>query len=341
MINGHGNNIHQYNNAIEVDFSSNIAFNNHASKISSHLSSHLDCLLNYPDSQATRLREAIAQREGVTPNEILVTNGSAEAFYLVAHLLSKTFGGSCRTLITTPSFAEYEDSCRLFNHQLEFRPLNQITKQRTIDNDSLWLASPNNPDGFRVSIEQIEALAAANTHCTILVDRAYNTLSSESELCTHSLANIITIESFTKLYGIPGLRLGYIVASPNLIAQLEQMRPPWSVNALSIVAGEYIIENEAQLRPDIEGLIKESRDLQESIDQLEGFRVTRSNCNFFAVEIEGPATAKQLQEHLVKNHRILIRDASNFRGLSSQHFRVATQERHNNQKLINALRQWR
>ncbi|MFI3264410.1 MAG: aminotransferase class I/II-fold pyridoxal phosphate-dependent enzyme [Rikenellaceae bacterium] len=344
MISGHGNNIYQYDSEkITADFSSNIAYNNHSSKILNFLAGNLDCFCNYPDPMAERLTAQVADRVGANPDQVIITNGSAEAFYLVAHMLSASTEDNvaCRTLITTPSFAEYEDSCQLYKHEISYIDLENFDSIDLTNFDSLWLASPNNPDGYRVSLCKIFKTARENEKCKIILDRAYNNLSSQAEYCRELPENVILIESFTKFYGVPGLRLGYIVASAEIIAQVNRMRPPWSVNSLSLVAGEYIISHQDELKINCDELIGESQYLQESIANIGGFNVTPSQCNFFLVEITSGKSAEELYTYLLENYGILIRNASNFRGLTPRHFRIAALERGKNNKLIEALQQWR
>ncbi|MFI3259212.1 MAG: aminotransferase class I/II-fold pyridoxal phosphate-dependent enzyme [Rikenellaceae bacterium] len=349
MIEGHGNNIYQYQRgAVEADFSSNVAFNNHSDKILSHLKERLCAIKNYPDPSATKLRTLIANDLGIEAKNILITNGSAEAFYLVAHLLSiecnKESNNRCHSAITTPSFSEYEDSCRSHNHQLSFVALQEILSTPLDDFDSLWLASPNNPDGYSVRMEDVAHLATKYPKCRIILDRAYNALSSDSEPLDGELIDhkAIIIESFTKLYGVPGIRLGYVVADATTIEKLASIRPPWSVNALSLIAGEYIMEHSEELQPSQEELIEESCYLQDQISQIEGFTVKKSTTNFFIVEItREEGSAKELQQYLLQEHHLLIRDASNFRGLTPRHFRVAAHNREANNRLIEALKRWR
>lgn len=339
MIKGHGNDIYQYDKGVvRADFSSNVAFNNRSKEILEYLGDHLDEVCNYPDPMATNLRAMVAEYHGVSADEVLITNGSAEAFYLVAHYLS--LRPSCRTAITTPSFSEYEDSCRLYNHDISFVELSDLTTTSLVEFDSVWLASPNNPDGYRVSIADILSMAHTNRECLILLDRAYNELSSGVEQCQEIPSNLVVVESFTKLYGLPGLRLGYVVASAEIISQLNAMRPPWSVNALSLVAGEYILSEGQRLRPDMQELIEESLYLQDRISRIGGYRVLPSTCNFFLVEIEDGRSASQLHSYLLQSYGLLIRDASNFRSLDDRYFRLSAQSRCYNDELINALQQW-
>lgn len=340
MITGHGNNIYQFGESqIEVDFSSNIAFNNHSTEIYEHLRERIETIGNYPDPEAIRLTEMVAKYHSLPTDQVIITNGSAEAFYLIAHLFSRR--GLIKTAITTPSFSEYEDSCTLYGHKVSYIPLNELFTADLSDYTSVWLGSPNNPDGYRITVKEMTELAKKYPTCYFVVDRAYNELSNDEEQDKEIPHNAIITNSFTKAYAIPGLRLGYIVADSDIISELLTMRPPWSVNSLSLIAGEYIMEHHSELQPSTEELIGESIYLQDEISKIDGFEVTKSNCNFFLIKILGDETADNLQEYLVKNHKLLIRNASNFRGLTNQHIRLAAQHRTENNKLIEALKKWR
>ena len=141
MIVGHGDDRYSYGGLVRYDFSSNVPYRNHAGEIIDYLSGRLESLTHYPDPQAKELRELLAQHWRLDPDWLLVTNGSTEAFYLLAHLFA---GG--KTLITVPSFAEYEDACQLYRHHLTYIPTSDIASQST-PADLLWSALPNNPDG--------------------------------------------------------------------------------------------------------------------------------------------------------------------------------------------------
>ncbi len=340
MINGHGNNIYHFGvEAIEYDFSSNVAYNNRSQPILDHLKESMGQVCNYPDPEASKLSLMIAEHIDCDRDQILVTNGSAEAFYLIAQYFASR--GLVKSAIVTPSFAEYEDSCRAHGHILDYITFEELPTMDLSQYDTLWVGVPNNPDGTKIGCGLITKIANNYPNCTIIIDRAYNELSVNREDRWQLLDNIIIVDSFTKLYGIPGIRLGYIVAPQQIITSLSLVRPPWSVNSLSLVAGEYIMQHIDELHPDVEALITESKYLQYQISQIDGFRVTPSDCNFFLVEILGGEDAAELQQYLIEKHKILIRNCSNFRALTPRHFRVAAQERVACDKLIKALREWR
>ncbi len=343
MIQGHGNDKYNYGDKIEIDFSSNIAFNNHSEQIIEHLKGSLSSIENYPDPSALALRAKIAAHHNLHSDEIMVCNGSAEAFYMVAHLISLNAMQPARTLIFTPSFAEYEDSCKLYAHNIEHRELELFNSIDYSPYNSVWIGTPNNPDGKRVVISDIESYAKRYPQTQFIVDRAYNDLSASCDEVSQQalLPNVTLIHSMTKSFGIPGLRLGYVIAQKRVIESLTELRPPWSVNAVSLAAGDFIMDNYQRLSVDIEELLGESQYLQQEIAKIEYLRVTPSDANFFLCEIVDGRTSEELHSYLVEQHGILIRNASNFRGLSNSFFRIAAQSRKENLKLIQALKQWR
>ncbi len=344
MIQGHGNDIYKYGDRVKIDFSSNIAFNNHSHRVIEHIKTILPTIENYPDPSARVLSEKIAAHHGVSPQEVMVCNGSAESFYLAAHYAShQVIDFRPRSLILTPSFAEYEDSCSVYRHHLYFSSLLDFYKINFSIYHSVWIGTPNNPDGYRIPISNIIEAAQEDSDTLFIVDRAYNDLSASCDDIAQSppIKNVILIHSMTKSFGIPGLRLGYIVADKDVIASMMELRPPWSVNAISLAAGEFIMDNYNSLRPDIEELLQLSGELQESLSQIDYLEVTPSDANFFLCEIIDGRTAEELHSYLINEHSILIRNASNFKFLTPHHFRVATQSRDENSKLIEALKVWR
>lgn len=339
MIEGHGNDRYKYNDRVRIDFSSNIAFNNHSEAILNYLRDHLRAIQNYPDPRASTLSDKIARHHGVSRQQVLVFNGSAEAFYVAAHLLS---GKEVRTLIFVPSFAEYEDSCKAYEHQIDYLPLSHFEKVDYAPYHSVWIGLPNNPDGQRVPMEKIRSLADSFPNCTFVVDYAYNELSasSESHLIDPLPSNLILIYSLTKTFGIPGLRIGFAVAESKVIERMAALKTPWSVNALSLVAGEYIMDHYEILMANKQELLSESRYLQDKINALTDFKVINTDCNFFLCKLTNGHTANELHCYLLEQHGILIRNASNFRSLTDSHFRLSVQTREENNQLIHALNQW-
>ncbi len=336
MILGHGNDIHHLCRELKADFSSNVAYNNHSDKILSHLTAHINLINNYPDPGATALTHKIAQHHGVKPCNVLVTNGSAEAFYLVAHYFADK-----NSVVAYPSFAEYEDACRVHRHRLTFVPIEDIIHYDSLDADTIWFATPNNPDGNLTSEQSITNLCQRLPHTAVIIDTAYSELcpfaDNISLIHTHC-SNLITIHSLTKSFAIPGIRLGYIIASDDIVREIAMLRIPWSVNSLAQEAGCYIIDHYVELLPDIGQLYNESLELQKAVAAIPQMEVVPSKCNYFLAKM-CRSTAQELKDFLITKG-LLIRNASNFRGLSAQHIRLSVQGWERNALLLEGIKEF-
>lgn len=323
MITGHGDDAYNYPDGIIGDFSSNVPYSHHGALVAEHLCHEMSRIHNYPDPQARQLTQALRGHHHLTEGtDVLVTNGSAESFYLLAHL----FSGS-KSIITYPSFAEYEDACTLYKHDLRYLALDNIDTSDINGAKTLWFALPNNPDGYIMPVEKIRALCANHPNTFVIIDNAYGELCPPSAdlIPLHSeYPNLISVHSLTKTFAIPGLRLGYTIASSEVISALQPCRIPWSVNSLALSAGLFIIQKYEELRPDAKNLCPESERLQQILSKIEGLEVLPSRCNFFLCKLQR-GTAAELKEYLATRHKLLIRNADNFRGLTAQHFRVSVQ----------------
>lgn len=337
MLHGHGNDIFNAKHPVKADFSSNVVPTGMHPELTAHLMASIHSAANYPESDSTTLCKAIANVENIKPENIVVTNGSTEAFYLTAQLF-----GNSSSVITIPSFSEYEDAAKSHRHQLSFLPLNHLHKSYKTTAKCLWLGNPNNPDGSITASETILSVCHGNPESVVIVDEAYTHLCNSHDallkLCPLP-ANLIVIRSLTKAFAIPGLRLGYMVAHRIICEKIRKIKMPWSVNCLAQQAGLFIVQNHQMLLPSTQALVAESLRLQKALAHLPDIEVTPSECNYFLGRLK-KRTAAQLKETLLQNHGFLIRDASNFRGLQSGHFRIAANTPEQNNHLINAIQSW-
>ena len=313
-----------------MNFSSNIYAHADITPLVEHLRGEMGKICNYPEPEALTLEAKIAGEEGVDAECVIVTNGATDGIYLAAE--------ACRNLgishhhIIQPTFAEYEDACR--NAGL------LIQADADEDTDAVWICNPNNPTGECIDTEGMIMLA--KEYGTLIIDQSYENIT----LCRMMTAreavdagNIIQIHSMTKTCAIPGLRLGYIVTSHRYAKAIRKCLHPWSVNALAISAGHYILDNDFKAVRDIDEYLSEAQRLRNELDAIEGVSVMPTDTNFMLCELS-VGTAAELKDWLAKNHGILIRDASNFRTLTARHFRIAAQSKEENITLINAIRQW-
>ncbi len=333
MITGHGDDSFRLKSPIKADFSSNVWYGGTSPALIGYLQQNICQIGNYPEPDAASFCRSAAQAHSVAEDRLLAFNGSVEAFYTIA----LAFRGKHSALLS-PAFAEYEDACRLHEHQMSF-----FTSEEKLQTaDLCWIGNPNNPDGHIFSHTEIECFLIEHPETVLVVDEAYAGFIPEFRSAielTEKFENLIVVRSLTKCCAIPGLRLGYVIASEMLAAKLRRFQQPWSVNALAQLAGKFLIENGIPNQFDQPEIMRLSQDLQESIHQLNGFRVVRSQAPFFLVEMQ-TGTAAGLKEFLIQEHGILIRNASNFRGLNERFFRICTRSEADNAILLKGLAEY-
>jgi threonine-phosphate decarboxylase len=337
MIHGHGDDIYNYTD-IRTNFSSNINPEGINHELLSHLSKRVKTITNYPYPLAENLRNKISELRNISDENILVTNGAVEAFYLIASLFTKA-----KSLVYTPSFTEYEDACKAYDHKIEFRDNKHFSENDIFDHtDLVWIGNPNNPDGKVFSSESLKVLTQKYPETLFVLDEAYidfieNAISLAQEATRTK--NLIVVSSLTKKYVIPGLRLGYLIGYSDIINQIKHKLMPWRINALAIEAGLFCLSEEKNNPFRVNIWSKESNKVQKAIGEINGFNVLPSATTFFLVK--GNIISSLLKEELARKHQMLIRDASNFRGLTEFHFRISIRTPEENKLLINALKEWK
>ena len=320
MIEGHGDDLYRYDN-IKMNFSSNIYNGTDLSALNAYLCTRLDAIRTYPEPSAASLEQMIALECGISPDEVLVTSGAVDAIYLIAQTYRHE--GTCHIL--QPTFREYEDACRVFGYQ------------ESEEGALCWLCNPNNPTGDVLPAEDV--LALAERHRLLIVDQSYEDYTMAPLLRPADVVgsdNVILLHSMTKRYAVPGLRLGYVTASSAIISRLREQYRPWAINALSLEAGKWLVQRGVTAIPDLPSYLAETQRLRAMLNEVEGIEAQDTLTNFFLCTIR-QTTAAQLKEYLAHEHGILIRDASNFTGLTPHHFRIATQSPAENDALVAAI----
>lgn len=338
MLKGHGSDIHSYKFPIIADFSSNVWHEGMPEGLTSYLNDRIQNIIHYPSPDAGQLAQKTADLHEVSENNVLITNGATEAFYLLAQLYA-----GINSYIVYPAFAEYEDACKIFNHTLYFIPNSDFNPGFNFEKPSMvWLGNPNNPDGKILSTDNIEYFCENNPETLYIIDEAYVELSDKCNSAINLIAkykNLIVVRSLTKSFAIPGIRLGYLAASAEIIERLKTIKMPWSVNSLAIDAGNFILNDYYNLLPKKDIVTAESKKLQKELTKFPELKITPSNCNYFLVSINN-GKASGLKQFLIEEYGFLIRDASNFRGLNDSHFRIAAQKPEFNAMLVDAIKRW-
>lgn len=335
MLEGHGDDLHLYEGKVKYNFSTNIVSGVDHSGLLACLSNHMDTIGSYPEPWPASLEAAIAKDLGVGAENVVVTNGATDALYRIAHILEG--GKSC---ITRPSFREYQDAARRFNHDIMFVDSPFEVRPET---DAVWLCNPNNPTGRIWEKKRLLELAGSYDMKggIMVIDQAYADYTTEEVVMPQDAVeagNIILLSSLTKRFSVPGLRIGYTVAGAELAARIRDYGIPWAVNSIAIAAGHYLLRHKCDYCIDAGGLNNEAKRIASAFRSY-GVEVEPSDCNFILCKLPY-GEASSLKEFLVLKYGILIRDASNFEGLDEKYFRVAAQRPEDNDELIKGVEEW-
>lgn len=334
MLDGHGDDIKQQ---VEINFSSNVYYQGCDKGLLRHLSDSLYFLNRYPEVKAESLNQIIAENYGLPPDSVLAVNGAVEAIYLIAQAFANS-----KTTVFYPTFSEYEDACIINQHKVFTEPFSALNESCKISSRLAFICNPNNPTGNAIPANILCRIIKSNPDVIFIVDEAYDMFTPVDTSCVSLLPdteNLLIIRSLTKQFSIPGLRLGYVLSNAQVINKITKYKMPWTVNALAIEAGKYIYRNLISDTFPINELMKEALWLRSAISAIPGFKVFPSDTTFFTCVLLN-RKASELKEFLLNNYGILIRDASNFRGFSYGHFRLAVQNHEHNLILLKALKEW-
>ena len=342
---GHGGNIHYHRrlggheNQL-YDFSANINPLGPPDWLRSLISRELENLVHYPDPQSYILKKAAADYHSVNADLIIPANGTTELLYQLPFLFP-----SSRVVLPVPSYIDYARVFKKTKHRLINFPLKQ-EQQYDLDyerlasiiqeKDLVIIGTPNNPTGRIVDPQQILSFADRFPSCWFVIDEAFLDFVGKDLSVGGLRSNIITLNSMTKFYAIPGLRVGYGVFPAQLTDSLRALLPPWSVNHLAQVVGARCladIQYQEKSRENIKALRSE---LIAGLQTISNLSVVSSSANYLLVNLVSGESANVLQSEL-QQRNILIRVCGNYQGLDSNTFRVAVRTKKENEYLVQNL----
>ncbi|MGE5703250.1 MAG: pyridoxal phosphate-dependent aminotransferase, partial [Clostridia bacterium] len=255
--------------------------------------------------------------------------------------------------VVYPCFSEYTELSgkygarvkEIYGSAPDYKPALEALETLIKDTDLVFIGSPNNPTGVTYEREELHALARASEAAGtwLVVDEAFLDFVDPQE--QHSLLteldtypHVIIIRSMTKMFAIPGLRLGYAVAQPEVINRMKRKQITWSVNQLALLAGEVCLKEDAYVERTRQLISQERHALQTTLVHEFGWEVTIGAANFLLIRLPEYMTAEWMQDHLGQCG-IMIRNCAMYPGLTAQHFRIAVRGRQENERLLAAFRQ--
>jgi histidinol-phosphate aminotransferase len=293
----------------------------------------------YPDFDPRELLEALSRFAGWPATGILAGNGSNE---LIEALLLVTVGPGVRVAIPEPTFTLYALLTGILGGDLVRVPLDPNLEYdveelcaAAAEASVLVVCSPNNPTGGVLTPEEVERLCRASRGL-VVIDEAYHEFSGVTVvplLARHE--NLVVLRTFSKAMALAGLRLGYLMAAPALVREIDKARLPYNINVFSQTAALVLLEDMSAVRDTVARLVEERARLAEALAALPGVRVYPSQANFLLLELSHATPAEVFAAAYAEG--VLIRNVSSYPRLS-RCVRVSVGTPGENQRLIEALR---
>ena len=251
-------------------------------------------LNRYPDPLQRKLKRALAEVKGVGPEQILLGNGSDE----VLDLIFRTFcePGEEEVILLPPTYGMYSVLAKLNNIATKEVLLNQafeldidlILSEISSKTKIIFVCSPNNPSGNAIPLAQIQTLLDQFSGI-VVVDEAYVDFSGEKSALTilNQYPQLLVCQTFSKAYGLAGIRLGMCFADPMVIDYFNKIKPPYNVNTLTQEQAMKRLESAEQVKTQVKELIAERKKLENELLQF-GFvkKIFPSDANFLLVVVD-------------------------------------------------------
>ncbi len=300
----------------------------------------------YPSIDGKGIKDFYARRFGLESRMVMPLNGAVEGIYLLPRAL-----GLRHVVTLSPSFYEYERasliagatiaSVQLLSSDGFLLPNIERLAEELRDADAFFVGNPNNPTGTEVQPEIIMALASRFPSTWFIVDEAFLQFTPnfpDNSLMKHvtALRNVIVVHSLTKFYALPGLRLGAILAHPDVIERLLSFKEPWTVNAIAESVARRLADCGAY-EHELRTMITTERERITTLFEGNGdIRLAGGAANFFLAQWVGGCSLDVMMAQLAQQN-IYVRDCRNFTGLEDNYFRFAIRTPAENDRLLAEL----
>lgn len=297
----------------------------------------------YPDGNCTELKLKLSKKLGVKSSQILLGAGSDEITQFIAAVF---INPGDNAIMAKPSFPRYETVTKVmggvpielplkdFTHDLQafYNNINERTKV-------IWICNPNNPTGTIVKRKELyDFIKSVPSHIAVVVDQAYKEYIDDPEypdalVWLNEFENLIVLQTFSKIYGLAALRIGYAIASEEIIEKLNRIRPPFNVNHLAQIAASVALDDEDHVKK-AKDLNKKSLEFfYKSFEEM-GLPYIKSYGNFVMVDVKKDAV-EVFKKLLLKG--IIVRPGDIF-GMPT-YLRVTTGQEGDNMGFIKALKE--
>lgn len=297
----------------------------------------------YQDFQMEGITAKIANYLQLPPSQVIVGNGSNS---LIQALLMVALAPGDRLIIPEPTFTLYGLTGKMLNaevitcrlHPEDFSlPLPEILQAAAAANTKmLVLCTPNNPTGNSFPLPQLEALVQGFPGL-VVIDEAYQEFSrQDAKTLLRAHENVVILRTFSKAMSLAGMRIGYLLAAPEICAEVQKARLPYSVSFFSETAAIVALEEIELLKASVREILAERDRLWTALQEISSLRIYPSDANFFLVRC---ANSTALFQHLLQDG-LLVRDVSGYPGLENC-LRISIGRPEENEKLLESLKKWK
>ncbi|MCS7097723.1 MAG: histidinol-phosphate transaminase [Candidatus Methanomethyliaceae archaeon] len=292
----------------------------------------------YPDAKGAKAARAIAEDLGIWEDEVIVGNGSDE----IIDLIAKVFIRRGLAFIIDPTFEMYKFYVELYGGKVKsiltdenFNLRADIVLSQIDDVKAIFICSPNNPTGNQFKKDEIMKIIK-EFNGLIILDEAYADFAPYSLIMDATkYNNLIVLRSFSKAYGLAGLRIGYAVSNNEIISYLKAAQSPYSVNSIAQEVCKLVLNNKQVFKSFIKSVIEERVYLTAELSMISGIKAYPSDANFILIRSLALPSSYICEE--LKKHDILVRDRSNL-PLLDNCFRVTVGRKSDNMKFIEGLK---
>jgi histidinol-phosphate aminotransferase len=295
----------------------------------------------YPDSGCFYLRQALAKRHHVAPEQLIFGNGSDEIIVLALRAFVEE---GDEVIIAKPSFLIYEIGAKIVGATIRSVPLNNfhydlegMAKEVTDRTKIVFIGNPDNPAGTYIPQDRlIKFLESIRRDIVVFVDQAYFEYVLAKDYpdgidLLKTYPNVITARTFSKMYGLAGLRIGYAAASAEIIDILNRLREPFNINSLAQAAALACLKDQGYYRRAAKNIEKQRRYIYTEVRKL-GLQIKESVTNFILIDV---GKKSQLVSNALLKQGVIVRDMS-FWGLNS-FIRVTIGTEKENRMFVKAL----
>ncbi|WNM60135.1 threonine-phosphate decarboxylase CobD [Candidatus Nitrospira allomarina] len=359
----HGGQVHQIAKALGrpvdsfIDFSASINPFGPPSSVLNAMQQALPACGHYPDPTAEDLRTRLAKEHGVSSDSIVLGNGSSELIRILPRALSL-----CQGYVAGPTFMEYEASLHIAGARCTYvlatsgekyaPPLGQLSllvdgiQKHTFRNEesftAVFICNPNSPTGRVVSARSLRTLyrQIEQAGLWMVVDEAFIDFCPSHSLIKEisNARRLLILRSFTKFYGMPGIRLGYLVGAPETVTIIRRLLPPWSVSHFAQEAGVAALDDVKYRLRSVKFMQQERQRFMTRLRGVPGLRIIPASANFVMVELPSKCVTADLVSGLTRQG-ILVRDCQTFSGMTQPALRLAIRYPRDNNRVIHALKE--